>query len=137
MALRAEYTLHQSRLGDFLYASIWEGTDGASLSVLSMLARLDFDPWAEAARLAALPRQAAVTSLAAILARVPWDRQGAPDDARTADRLVGLLPAGDQAASAKGADVGRLDAAAGGPQVRFVLVLMVAIAVLLAAGWLP
>ena len=41
---------------DFLFARIDEGSDSTPLSVLSMLARLDMDPWEEAAKLARLPR---------------------------------------------------------------------------------
>jgi hypothetical protein len=36
---------------EFLYARIDEGSDTTPLSVLSMLARLDLDPWEEAAKL--------------------------------------------------------------------------------------
>ena len=49
-------TASVSRLGsefdDFLYAPIGEDRNGMLLSVLSALARLDIDPWQEAAKLA-------------------------------------------------------------------------------------
>jgi hypothetical protein len=47
---------------DFLYAPI--GADGVEmpLSVLSALARLDVDPWTEAAELSELPKGAAAQS---------------------------------------------------------------------------
>jgi hypothetical protein len=39
-----------SEFDDFLYASIGEDSNGVLLSVLSALARLDVDPWEEAAK---------------------------------------------------------------------------------------
>ncbi|HYG86586.1 MAG TPA: hypothetical protein VD978_10035 [Azospirillum sp.] len=97
MPLRAEYTLHQSDLSEFLSAPLWEEKNGTALSVLSALARLDIDPWAEAARLAALPRDAAASALAVILRRLPTQQSGAPDAGTVADRLVTLLPEGGSA----------------------------------------
>ncbi|WP_448208269.1 hypothetical protein [Azospirillum sp. sgz302134] len=97
MPLRAEYTLHQSDLTEFLAAPLWEEKNGSPLSVLSALARLDIDPWAEAARLAALPRDAAAAALAVILRRLPAQQPEAPDAVTTADRLVKLLPEGGSA----------------------------------------
>jgi hypothetical protein len=74
---------------DFLFARIDEGTDTTPLSVLSMLARLDLDPWEEAAKLARLPRAAAVNRLVDFLAAT----SGAPHNAKTvSDRLLNLLP---------------------------------------------
>ena len=52
-----------SRYDAFLYAPVCEA-DEATLSVLSVLARHDDDPWQEAARLAQLSRDQAVDSLA-------------------------------------------------------------------------
>jgi hypothetical protein len=51
---------------DFLYAPI--GADGGEmpLSVLSALARLDLDPWQEAAELSELPKGTATQRLAAL-----------------------------------------------------------------------
>ncbi|HYD67114.1 hypothetical protein [Azospirillum sp.] len=97
MPLRPEYTLHQSDLAEFLSAPLWMEKNGSSLSVLSALARLDIDPWAEAARLAALPRDAAAAALAVILRRLPAQQPDAPDAVTTADRLVKLLPEGGSA----------------------------------------
>lgn len=102
MPLRAEYTLHQSDLSEFLSAPLWEEKNGTPLSVLSALARLDIDPWAEAARLAALPRDAAASALAIILRRLPTQQSGTPDAGTVADRLVTLLPEGGSAMSPDG-----------------------------------
>jgi hypothetical protein len=67
----------------FLFESLGVQENGMDLSVLSALARAGVDPWAEAKRLAALPRQAAVTAILKFAG-----------DADTARRLVELLPRG-------------------------------------------
>ncbi len=62
------------------------------LSVLSALARLNLDPWQEAAELARLPGTVAMQRLTLLIAELP-DVQSAPSDAGTiAARLVALLP---------------------------------------------
>ncbi|MGR0188906.1 hypothetical protein [Azospirillum aestuarii] len=107
MPLRPEYTLHQSDLNEFLSAPLWDEENGSRLSVLSALARLGIDPWAEAARLAALPRDAAASALAVILRRLPTQQPEAPDAVVTADRLVKLLPEGGSATAPNGEVVDR------------------------------
>jgi hypothetical protein len=75
----------------FLYASIDED-NGKLLSVLSALARLDLDPWWEAAKLARLPKEAATQRLADLIAALP-DESSAHRPARTiAARLIAVLP---------------------------------------------
>lgn len=62
------------------------------LSVLSALARVDVDPWQEAAALARLPRGPAAQRLAALVAVLP-DRPSAHRDCQLiATDLVALLP---------------------------------------------
>ncbi len=68
----------------FLFESLGIEENGMDLSVLSALARAGVDPWAEAKRLAALPRQAAIAAIAAIL--------GLAGDTATARHLAELLP---------------------------------------------
>ncbi len=76
----------------FLYASIGEDRNGTMLSVLSALARLDVDPWQEAASLARMPGEAATDRLAALIAALP-DEPTADIPAKTiAADLVALLP---------------------------------------------
>lgn len=60
------------------------------VSVLSALARLDIDPWQEAADLSELPGKAAIERLTALLERLPPLTR--PDTGATAARLIGLLP---------------------------------------------
>ena len=83
-----------SRLGSefdaFLFAPLGEDRNGLPLSIVSLLARMDLDPWQEAARLASLPIEAAAQKLASLLLPVPSLK---PADAPTmATRLIALLP---------------------------------------------
>jgi hypothetical protein len=81
-----------AEFNNFLFAIAAE-TDGGTVSVLSALARLDLDPWGEAAKLARLPKELAAHRLAGLLA--PCAATAAPAQARrTAARLVALLPSG-------------------------------------------
>jgi hypothetical protein len=63
------------------------------LSVMSALARLDIDPWAEAAALAALSKAAAVARLSALLGPLPGAPATKPDRESLCQRVLGLLPA--------------------------------------------
>ena len=82
-------SLHLDR---FLHATVGLEHGGMDLSVLSMLARLDRDPWAEAARLASLPRAAAAASLADAIASLPMSAWPPAEAGAIAQRLVPLLP---------------------------------------------
>ena len=84
----------------FLYASVGEEQNGMELSVVSALARFGLDPWQEAARLAALPKELATDGLGLLLDRLPEGRWQRSDTATIAARLVKLLPQGRPAADA-------------------------------------
>jgi hypothetical protein len=88
--------ISHARLGSeferFLYAPIGQDNNGMPLSVLSALARQDVDPWDEAARLAQLPEEKAVTHLVSLLGAFPHAQLACPDPASTATRLITLLP---------------------------------------------
>ncbi|MDI1284139.1 MAG: hypothetical protein PSV46_07070 [Reyranella sp.] len=96
MTLRPEYSLGHSAYNAFLHAEVGEELNGTKLTVLTALTRLGIDPWQEAARLADLPRDVAVTALAAALARLPPMSPGgswkAADAEAIATRLSALLP---------------------------------------------
>jgi hypothetical protein len=77
---------------DFLFATIAEDRNGLPLSVVSLLGRMDLDPWQEAAVLAALPAEAAAQRLTSLLGRVPDSTLQQPDPGTTVARLVALLP---------------------------------------------
>src|SRR3984885_3698889 len=81
-----------SEFDDFLLAPIGDDNNGMQLSVLSALARLDVDPWEEAAALARLPRAAATSKLASLIAALPTGPSARPDPATIAVRLIPLLP---------------------------------------------
>jgi len=93
MTLRPEYSLGHSQYNDFLFAPIGEEKTG-TLTVLSALTRLGIDPWQEAARLADMPRDAAIRSFAVTIAGLPSGDWTASDTTAIAARLVGWLPAG-------------------------------------------
>ena len=93
MALRPEYSLGHSQYNDFLFAPIGEEKTG-TLTVLSALTRLGLDPWLEAARLADMPRSAAIQSFDATVARLPRGDWTESDTTAIATRLVAWLPAG-------------------------------------------
>jgi hypothetical protein len=95
MALRTEYGLINSEFNEFLFAPVGQEENGMEMSVLSALTRLGVDPWAEAARLAGLPRRRAAPDLARMLLRVTVSRPRAADGGELALALVHLLPDGD------------------------------------------
>ena len=98
MTLPARFSLLHSDLNDFLFASVGDQQNGMPLNVVSALARLDVDPWEEAARLARLPKSLAADALEPMIARLPIFRQQQSDNLVITQRLVELLPAGQQAA---------------------------------------
>jgi hypothetical protein len=99
------YSLQRSDLNAFLFADVGVEANGTMLTVLSTLARLGVDPWQEAARLAKLPRMAAIDGLARIIAAMPASLWPLQDATAIAARLVALLPAGGGASPAQLAPV--------------------------------
>ena len=91
-----EMTHGASALGSefdaFLFAPIGWDKNEMALSVVSALARLDVDPWTEAAKLAKLPKPAAESRLAGLLADLPGGPPAHFDPRKGAARLVALLP---------------------------------------------
>jgi len=81
----------ESQYDAFLFASICD-TDEMTLSVLSVLARHDVDPWQEAARLTQLSRDQAVNSLASRIWKSNGERWSASEASILAARLIELLP---------------------------------------------
>ena len=81
-----------SQFDDFLFAAIGDDLNGMPLSVVSVLARVDLDPWQEAAILAALPEELATQRLTAVLAGLPERTLQRTSPAGTAVRLIALLP---------------------------------------------
>jgi hypothetical protein len=92
MTLRAEYSLGNSVYNPFLFAAVGEEKVGLPLTVLTALTRLGFDPWLEAARLSALPRETAARAFAVTIAMLPEGDWKASESEAIAARLVNWLP---------------------------------------------
>jgi hypothetical protein len=92
MTLAPQFSLINSEFNRFLYAPIGDDKNGVEVTVLSGLTRLGLDPWGEAARLSRLPPAAAVSSLDAMLARLPEAGCEIAETTTIAVRLVKLLP---------------------------------------------
>ena len=90
------FALKNSGLDTFLYADVGAELNGSALTILSMIARLGRDPWAEAASWAALPRAGVIESLAENIAQMPLAPSALAETRVTAARLVQLLPATTQ-----------------------------------------
>ena len=77
---------------DFLFATVCEERNDMPLKVVSALARLDLDPWTEAASLARMPAEGAALRLSSLLAEVIDGPTVETNRATLSDRLVALLP---------------------------------------------
>ncbi|MET4799749.1 hypothetical protein ABIA96_002318 [Bradyrhizobium sp. LB11.1] len=89
----------ESRYDAFLFAPICE-TDQNNLSVLSLLARQDVDPWQEAARLTQLSKPQAIQSFAATISQSKSEQWSPSEAIVLAARLIDLLPAHGRPSSA-------------------------------------
>jgi hypothetical protein len=87
----ASFSTLASEFDAFLYAAIGEDRNGMPLSIVSALARMDLDPWHEAAGLAAVSVETATGKLTSLLAALPPILTG-PSPGITAARLIALLP---------------------------------------------
>ena len=90
-ALPAAFSLLNSEFNDFLFAPV-DNDEGRPLSVLSALTRAGLDPWQQAARLRRLPRDAAIETLASMLATLPGRTCSVAETRDAASRLIALLP---------------------------------------------
>jgi hypothetical protein len=82
----------KSEFDAFLFAHIGEEKNGMLLSVLSALARLDLDPWREAAELARMPQQTARERLTSLIEALPNQPPTRPEPETVSTRLIELLP---------------------------------------------
>ena len=71
-----------STYNDFLYAPVGEDKNGVFLTVLSMLARQNVDPWEEAADLNRLPRDSAKQKLVSMITASSGRPQRPPSSRR-------------------------------------------------------
>jgi hypothetical protein len=86
------FALKNSVLNAFLFADVGTELNGSALTILSVLARLGQDPWAEAARWAKMPRAAAIDCLAQSIGKMPLSPQALAETFATASSLIQLLP---------------------------------------------
>jgi hypothetical protein len=123
----------RSEFDAFLFAHIGEEKNGMLLSVLSALARLDLDPWREAAELARMPRQIARQRLTSLIAALPNKPPTRPGAEAVSTRLIALLP---QAASPSVASSSKILGGVRTPDYRTVIcVILVNLLIMLGAEW--
>jgi hypothetical protein len=82
----------------FLFASISEDRNERQLSVVSVLARMNLDPWLEAAQLSQSPKDIAARRLAGLIAALPDGPPAHANPGPNAMRLIALLPSRDDLA---------------------------------------
>lgn len=87
------FALKNSGLQAFLYADVGTEPNGSTLTIMSVLARLGNDPWAQAASWAAMPRAAAIDGLSQGIAQMSLVTAPLMGSRDVAARLVELLPA--------------------------------------------
>ena len=87
------FALKNSGLNEFLLAEVGTEANGSPLTVLSVLARLGRDPWAEAAGWSKLPKAAIIDRLADCISQMPLRPPALAEARMTAARLIPLLPA--------------------------------------------
>ena len=80
-----------SQYDAFLFASVYE-EDALTLSVLSILARQDVDPWQEADRLTLLSKEQAINSFATKIWKSHSERWSPSEASILSIRLIELLP---------------------------------------------
>lgn len=95
MSQQNAFALPHSGFNAFLFSEVGVEVNGSPLTILSTLARLGQDPWAQAARWAKAPRDTIVDGLARCIAQMPLDPEGLLGAHATAARLVLLLPTGN------------------------------------------
>jgi len=78
----------------FLFAPVEVELSGTTLTVVSALARLNIDPWSEAAELARMPRERASQRLAAMIGKLSGLPAAGGQTQKIADGLISLLPRG-------------------------------------------
>ena len=125
-----------SEFDDFLYAPVREDKNGTLLSVVSALARLDVDPWDEAAKLAEMPGEAATQRLSTLLASLAAGPASDPERRTIAARLVALLPQRPVADGSPRNNVPRAPAISRSPVMTYAVYYVIFMLFLLLSQWL-
>ncbi len=94
--IKMRHSASTSSLGSefdaFLFSPVGEDKNGMVLSVLSVLARHDVDPWEQAAKLARLPVETAIQLLASLIAPLHEGEAGELSLSKVSAQLIALLP---------------------------------------------
>lgn len=122
-----------STYDNFLYAHVGESTNGAPLTVLSVLARQNVDPWEEAADLSRLPPGTAAQRLSAMITGSPVESS---NQAAVAVRLIALLPRHISCAESAVAAVPSEAAVPGRPPRQDLLVIAICIGLIVLILWI-
>jgi len=99
------FALKNSPVNPFLFAEVGLEASGLPLTVLSVLARLEQDPWRQAQTWAALSKETVIDQLADCIRQMPMGPQAIHDARITAKRLSLLLPTAQQTVHAVGKSV--------------------------------
>lgn len=104
------FALKNSGLDTFLFAEVGTEQNGSSLTVLSTLARLGKDPWAQAAEWATMSPASMVAGLTQSIVQMPLCPRALAEASATAGRLVLLLPrqAGNTGQAGKTGQTGKV-----------------------------
>jgi hypothetical protein len=86
------FVLQNSGLNAFLFAEVGTEQNGSPLTMLSTLARLGQDPWAQAAEWARMPNAAMIECLTRSITQMPLCPRALDEARATAGRLALLLP---------------------------------------------
>ena len=92
MAQTDAFALKNSGHNAFLFAEVGIELNGSPLTLLSTLARLGKDPWAQAAEWAGMPVAAAIPCLTRSIIQMPLCPRALAEAANTSARLIMLLP---------------------------------------------
>jgi hypothetical protein len=125
-----------SDFDDFLYAPIREDRSGLPLSVVSALARLDVDPWEEAAKLAAMSGEAATQRLSQLIASLPAQPPIDPECRGIAARLIALLPQRPVTAAPTHKNAARFETAPKSPALTYAIYYVIFMLFILLSQWL-
>ena len=96
------FALQNAGFDAFLFAEVGPEANGSTLTVLSVLARLGQDPWAQAAQWARLPKPIIIDRLSGCIAQMPLAPKALREVRETATRLSQLLPARGKATKGDG-----------------------------------
>jgi hypothetical protein len=86
------FALKNSGLEAFLFAEVGTDLNGSSLTLLSTLARLGKDPWAQAAEWAGMPVADSILCVTRSIVQMPLCPRALAEARDTSARLVKLLP---------------------------------------------